>query len=174
MSFFNRLKYLVKNQSAYSSDFVGASTLKKARNILTIQNKHLFSASDMSAYQKTIDLIVKKIIKRDRSHRYYIGKKNENIEAAKRTIYKYESFCTSNIKVTPNTKNGFDLYVENIYLGQVPKELNPDMRHYLQTSMMTAFAYIKGGPYKYYNEEQHVVIEEEKEPFDLSIYIQFS
>lgn len=173
MSFYDRLKYFVKNHSTQSIDFLGMNTVKRSSDVLSIQSKHYLQASELTADQETIDKIVKVIIKKDRTHRYYIGKKDNNIKEVNKEIYKYESLCTHNVTITPTSEGNFDLYLEGISLGQIPEKFNPDVRHYLQTTILMAFAYVKGGPYKYYDTESQRV-QEKNEPFDLSIYIQFS
>lgn len=173
MSFYDRLKYFVKNHSTQSIDFLGAKTVKQSSHVLSIQSKHYLQASELTSNQETIDKIVNGIIKKDRAHRYYIGKKDNNIKEVNKEIYKYESFCTHNVNIVPTSEGNFDLYIEGVHLGQIPERFNIDVRHYLQTTILMAFAYVKGGPYKYFDSETQSV-QEKDEPFDLSIYIQFS
>lgn len=173
MRLYDQLKYFIKQHSTYSNDLVGANAVKKNSTILNIQNKFNFSASDMCSNQETINTIVKQIIKKDKSRRYYIGKKNENIKKVNRKVYRYECFFTRKIRIVPNAKNSFDFYIENIHLGQIPEDLNIDIKNHLETGIMTTFAYINGGPYKYYDKNSQSVCEED-EAFDLNIYIQFS
>ncbi|MER2064656.1 MAG: hypothetical protein ABS873_08375 [Alkalibacterium sp.] len=173
MSFYDRLKYFIKNHSRQSTEFLGAKAVRPSRQALSIQSKHYFQASELTSDQEMIDKIVKKIIRKDKSHRYYIGKQDDNIRLEDQEIYKYESLCSYDINIVPTAGGNLDLYVEGIRLVQIPESSTSDIRHYLQTTIMLAFAYIKGGPYKYCDLDTHEV-REEVEPFDLSIYIQFS
>ncbi|SFC57680.1 hypothetical protein SAMN04488102_11131 [Alkalibacterium subtropicum] len=173
MSLYDRLKTFVKNHSTQSIDFLSMNTIKKSSDVLSIQSKHYLQASELTADQETINKIVKGMIKKDRTHRYYIGKKDISIKEGNKEIYKYESLCTHNVTLIPTSEGNFDLYIEGVLLGQIPEKFNLDVKHYLQTTILMAFAYIKGGPYKYYDAASQRVREED-EPFDLSIYIQFS
>ena len=173
MRLYDQLKLFIKNHSNQSTEFVGAKTVKQSNHVLSIQSKHYLQASELTSDQETIDKIVETIIKKDKTHRYYTGKKDNNINEASHEIYKYESLSTHNVTIVPNDEGLFDLYVEGFRLGHVPERFTVDIRHYLQTTILMAFAYVKGGPYKYYDPDTQRVIEK-NEPFDLSIYIQFS
>lgn len=173
MGLYDQLKYFIKNHSKQSTEFLGAKTVKQSSHVLSIQSKHYLQASELTSNQETIDTITRTIIKKDKTHRYYIGKQDDSIRDTMRAIYKYESLCTHSVNIVPTSEGDFDLYIEGIRLGQIPEEFTLDIRHYLQTTILMAFAYVKGGPYKYFDQETQSVREKD-EPFDLSIYIQFS
>lgn len=173
MGFYEKLKFFIKRHATNSNEFIGAKTARNSSRTISIQFKHYFRAQEIASEQETIDTVAKRIMKKDKADRYYAGKKDDDIKDVKEKIYKYESFRTQNVNLVPRSDGEFDLYIENIDLGQLPYTFSKEVRFYLQTTIFTSFAYIKGGPYKYYDREKQQIVEE-FEPFDLSIYIQFS
>ncbi|WP_423189066.1 hypothetical protein ACO1PF_10805 [Alkalibacterium sp. f15] len=173
MSFYENLKFFVKNHATHSNKFLSTKPKKKITRTISIQYKHFFQAQDISSNQETIDTIAKCIIKNDLANRYYAGKKDKDIMEVKEKIYEYESFRTQEVQLIPTSDEDFDLYIEDTNLGQLPEAFSKEVQHYLQTTILTAFAYIKGGPSKHYDKDKECIVEYD-EPFDLDIYIQFS
>ena len=173
MSFYEKLKYFIGDHSRKSNEFSGVNSIKKSAQTLTIQFKYQLEAQDISSDQELIDNIVKHVIKKDGANRYYAGKQDNDIREVNEKIYKYESFRTQKVKLIPLAEEEFDLYIENHNLGQLPENYSQEIKHYLQTTIVMAFAYIKGGPYKYFDKDSQQIVEQD-EPFDLSIYLQFS
>lgn len=173
MSLYERLKYYIKRNATASNTLLSTAAVKSPAQTLSIQFKHFLRAQEISSDQDNIDAITNKIIKKDKTNRYYAGKKDSDIRQVNGNIYKYESFRTQNVNLVPTSEGEFDLYIENIKLGQLTESFSNDVRFYLQNTIFMAFAYVKGGPYKYFDEEKQCIMED-FEPFDLNIYIQFT
>ncbi len=173
LGFYDRLKLYIKRHAKNPNEFLGANLVKKSARTLSIQFKHYFRAQDIASAQETIDTIATRIIKKDKTNRYYAGKTDDDIKDVKEKIYKYESFKTQSVNLVPRSDGEFDLYIEGIDLGQLPDSFSNEVRFYLQTTIFNSFAYIMGGPYKYFDREKQIIVED-FEPYDLSIYIQFS
>lgn len=173
MGFYEKLKFFIKKHATNSTEFLSTKTIKNSSRTISIQFKHYFRAQELTSSQSTIDMIAKRIIKKDSANRYYAGKRDTDIMEVNERIYKYESFRTQNVNLVPTTDGEFDLYIENINLGRLPENFSQDVRFYLQTTIFMAFTYIKGGAYKYFDPVTQRIVENE-DPYDLSIYIQFS
>ena len=173
MSFYEKLKQFIGDPSRKSNEFSGVHSIRKSARKLTIRCKHHLKAQDISPDQELIDKVVRRVIKKDGANRYYAGKQDNDIKQVNEKIYKYESFRTQKVKLIPLSEEEFDLFIENHNLGQLPKNYSQEVKHYLQTTIVMAFAYVKGGPYKYFDKDSQQIVEED-EPFDLNIYLQFS
>jgi hypothetical protein len=139
---------------------------------VNIEYKMQLNASELTSNQELIDSIVKKLIQQDTSKRQYAGRSDKEFFKHKQRVYQYESYRTQNVKLVPNA-NRFDIYVEGVYIGKLPKEYTKETKHFLQSTVVMAFAYVTGGPYKFYDKKAYRV-KQGKEPFDINIYIQFS
>lgn len=175
MSFYEGLKSFIKNHSIKSDQLISSKSLKeqKHKSPLTIKHKLQLAASDISRNQQTIDAIVKKIIKKDYSKRSYGGKTEKELSTYNKKIYQYESYRTNNVKLVPSQDTNLELFVEDIYLGELPDEDTPAALHYLQSTICMSFAYVTGGPYHQFDPSSGQIMHE-SDPYDLTIFIQFS
>lgn len=175
MSIYDSVKHFLKKITNESDQLIKTKPLKnhKEGQSLNTQHKISFSASDITNNQTVIDSIVEKVIRKDYSKRIYAGKRDEDIEACKEKIYQYESYRTKKVKLIPNQTNEMEVYVEDIYLGKLPEHHTREALFYLQSAVVMSFAYISGGPFKQFNPNLDSM-EKGSEPYDLSVYIQFS
>lgn len=164
-----------KKHSNQSDQFINNKSLwtEKEATPLNVEYKLHITASECTKDQKLIDSVVERLIQEDYSKRQYAGRENINSVQHQQKVYQYESYRTQEVKLVPNKANHLDLYVEETLLGELPQEYTQEALHYLQSTVVMAFAYVKGGPYKYFDTETEEVKKGE-EPFDLNLYIQFS
>lgn len=164
-----------KKQSNQSDQLIKDKSLwvEKESTPLNVEYKLHVNASECTDNQQLIDSIVEKIIEHDYSKRQYAGRESKDLLEDQQSIYQYESYRTQEVKLVPNDQNHLDIYVEDTLLGELPHEYTQEAFHYLQSTVVMAFAYVKGGPYKYFDKETDEV-KNGKEPFDLNLYIQFS
>lgn len=175
MRFNSWLKQVWKNQTNTSEQLIKDKPLwtENDRAPVNIEYKMHLNATELTSNQHLIDSVAKKIIRQDYSKRQYAGKKEKEIMQDKQRVYQYESYRTQHVHLVPNKANRLDVFVEKTYLGKLPQEYTSKTVEFLQSTVVMAFAYIKGGPYKYFDRETQSV-KEGIEPFDLNIYIQFS
>lgn len=175
MGFMNAIKKFWKKQSNQSQQFIKEMPIlrEKARLPLSIEYKIHLTAKELTSNQDTINTITSKIIENDPNKRKYAGKSAQEFKKSANKIFKYESYRTQNVKIVPSNADRLDIYIDDIFLGKLPNEYTKNTLSYLQSTIVANFAYIKGGPYKYYNGETEQIIKD-YEPFDLTIYIQFS
>lgn len=152
---------------------LNALTNPARRYPLSIKYKFRVNAKDMTTDQANIDSIVQNIIRKDYSKRAYAGKTDYDIEAYRSRIYRYESYRTQHLRLLPNKEDQLNVYVDNSLLGSLPQEHQYEASLFLETATYNAFAYVTGGPYKEFSTETNR-LEEGSEPFDLTIYVQFS
>ncbi|API89685.1 hypothetical protein BKP56_10635 [Marinilactibacillus sp. 15R] len=175
MGFKDIIKTFWKKQSNQSQQLIKEIPVfkRKNRTPLSIEYKIQINASELTSNQETINQITASMIKHNQIKRNYAGKRDEDLKNYKEKVYKYESYSTKDVKLIPNEANRLDIYLNSIFLGKLPKNYTSNTIHYLQSTVIMAFAYIKGGPYKYFNQKTQSVVKE-ADPFDISIYIQFS
>ncbi|WP_208559992.1 hypothetical protein [Marinilactibacillus kalidii] len=175
MRFVNNIKKFWKNQSNQSQQLIKDFPLLKDKNSnpLSIEYKVHLTAKEITSSQKIIDTIVSKIIENDSTKRNYAGKSNQQLEIYKKRVYKYESYCTQNVKLVPGKADRLDIYVTDIFLGKLPDQYTKNTLNYLQSTIVANFAYITGGPYKVFDSKTQSLIEK-TETYDISLYIQFS
>lgn len=175
MNFYEGLKSFIKTHSIKSDQLISSKSLKeqKYKYPLTIKHKIQLAASDVSKNQQTIDAIVDKIIKKDYSKRSYGGKTAQELSTYNKKIYQYESYRTNNVKLVPTQDDYLELFVEDIYLGELPEKETKSALHYLQSTILMSFAYVTGGPYNQYDPASGQMIHD-SDPYDLTIFIQFS
>ncbi|PRY82518.1 hypothetical protein [Alkalibacterium olivapovliticus] len=175
MSFYENIKNFIKNNTSRSDQLIQSKSLKENKHgrTLSIQYKLQVFASELTTNQEIIDSIIKKIIKKDNTKRSFAGKSDEELTAYPNKIYRYESYQTNRVKLVPSQSNRLEVFVDNIYLGELPEHYTKNALHYLQSTIIMSFAYINGGPYKQWN-DQKKQIEHGIDPYDLTIYIQFS
>lgn len=160
----NQSEHLIKNKSLWTEG---------ERAPINIEYKLHLNASELTSNQQIINSVVKKLITHDSSKRQYAGRSDNELMRYKKQIYQYESYQTQNVKLVPNHAKRLDVYVEDIYLGKLPQEYTKEAVRFLQSAIFMAFAFVKGGPYKYYDEKSEKV-KEGSDPYDLNIYFQFS
>ena len=175
MSFYEKIKNLIKRHSITSDQLIPSRSLKEQKHKypLTIKHKLQIPASDVTNNQQTIDAIVKKIIKKDYSKRSYCGKTEKELSTYNKKIYQYESYRTNNVKLVPAQDTNLELFVEDIYLGELPYEETQAALHYLQSTIFMSFAYVTGGPYHQCDPSSGQMMHD-SDPYDLTIFIQFS
>lgn len=175
MGFKDIIKTFWKKQSNQSQQLIKEIPVfkRKNRTPLSIEYKIQINASELTSNQETINQITASMIKHNQIKRNYAGKQDEDLKNYNEKVYKYESYSTKDVKLIPNEANRLDIYINSIFLGKLPKNYTSNTIHYLQSTVTMAFAYIKGGPYKYFNKNTQSVVKE-VDPFDISIYIQFS
>lgn len=175
MGFKDIIKTFWKKQSNQSQQLIKEIPVfkRKNRTPLSIEYKIQINASELTSNQETINQITASMIKHNQIKRNYAGKQDEDLKNYNEKVYKYESYSTKDVKLIPNEANRLDIYINSIFLGKLPKNYTSNTIHYLQSTVILAFAYIKGGPYKYFNKNTQSVVKE-VDPFDISIYIQFS
>ncbi|SFK31401.1 hypothetical protein SAMN04488569_102232 [Marinilactibacillus piezotolerans] len=175
MGFKDIIKTFWKKQSNQSQQLIKEIPVfkRKNRTPLSIEYKIQINASELTSNQETINQITASMIKHNQIKRNYAGKQDEDLKNYNEKVYKYESYSTKDVKLIPNEANRLDIYINSIFLGKLPKNYTSNTIHYLQSTVIMAFAYIKGGPYKYFNKNTQSVVKE-VDPFDISIYIQFS
>lgn len=175
MRFVNKIKKFWETQSNQSQQLIKDFPVfkEKSRIPLSIEYKIFFNASEIISSQEIIDQITASMIKQNQKKRKYAGKKETELKSYNEKIYKYESYSTQNVKLVPSEVDRLDVYIDSIYIGKLPEKYTNDTIHYLQSTVIMAFAYIKGGPYKYYDRETQSIIKA-SDPFDISIYFQFS
>lgn len=175
MGFKDIIKTFWKKQSNQSQQLIKEIPVfkRKNRTPLSIEYKIQINASELTSNQETIYQITASMIKHNQIKRNYAGKQDEDLKNYNEKVYKYESYSTKDVKLIPNEANRLDIYINSIFLGKLPKNYTSNTIHYLQSTVILAFAYIKGGPYKYFNKNTQSVVKE-VDPFDISIYIQFS
>lgn len=175
MRFVNKIKKIWKIQSNQSQQLIKDFPVfkEKSRIPLSIEYKIYFNASEIISNQEVIDQITANMIKQNKQKRKYAGKKEIELKSYDEKVFKYESYSTQNVKLVPSEADSLDVYIDSIFIGKLPKRYTDDTLYYLQSTVIMAFAYIKGGPYKYYDRETQSVIKE-SDPFDIGIYVQFS
>lgn len=175
MSVYERAKHFLKKITNESDQIIKSKPMKNKKDgqSLTTQHKISFLASDVTRNQTVIDSIVEKVIRKDYSKRIYAGKREDDIKACKEKIYQYESFRTKKVKLVPNDLKELEVYVEDIYLGKLPDHSTKEALFYLQSTVVMSFAYISGGPFKYFDADKNV-IQRGSEHYDLTVYMQFS
>lgn len=175
MRFVNKIKKIWKIQSNQSQQLIKDFPVfkEKSRIPLSIEYKIYFNASEIISSQEIIDQITANMIKQNQTKRKYAGKKEIEFKSYDEKVYKYESYSTQNVKLIPSESDRLDVYIDSILIGKLPEKYTNDTIHYLQSTVIMAFAYIKGGPYKYYDRETESVIKK-VDPFDIGIYVQFS
>lgn len=175
LSFYENIKDFIKKHSGKSNQLINLKSLRDftQQRPLTIKYKFKINASDLSSDQTTINDIVKKIIRKDSSKRAFAGKKDSEISNINGSIYQFESYRTQQVNLVPSDDKRLDMYVENIRLGSLPPEFYEDAIYHLQSTIFMAFAYVTGGPFKFFDKESNRLVVD-KEPFDLVIYVQFS
>lgn len=175
MGFKDIIKTFWKKQSNQSQQLIKEIPVfkRKNRTPLSIEYKIQINASELTSNQETINQITASMIKHNQIKRNYAGKQDEDLKNYNEKVYKYESYSTKDVKLIPNEANRLDIYINSIFLGKLTKNYTSNTIHYLQSTVILAFAYIKGGPYKYFNKNTQSVVKE-VDPFDISIYIQFS
>lgn len=175
MGFIDSIKNFWKKQSNQSQQLIKDIPVfkKKNRTPLSIEYKIQINASELTSSQDHINRITANMIRHNQIKRNYAGKREEDLRNYNEKVYKYESYSTKNVKLIPNETGRLDVYINSIFLGKLPKNYTSNTIHYLQSTVITAFAFIKGGPYKYFNPKTQTVVQE-ADPFDISIYIQFS
>ncbi len=175
LSFYENIKDFIKKHSGKSNQLINFKSLKDftQQRPLTIKYKFRIHASELSSDQSTINDIVNKIIRNDSSKRAFAGKTDSEIGHINGPIYQFESYRTQQVNLVPSGDKELDVYVEQIHLGSLPTEFYEDAIYHLQSTIFMAFAYVTGGPYKYFDEEKGRLVVD-KEPFDLIIYVQFS
>lgn len=160
----NQSDHLIKNKSLWT---------ESERSPINIEYKMLVCASELTSNQQTIDSVVKKLISQDSSKRQYAGRNDTELLKYKKQIYQFESYQTQRVKLVPNHAKRLDVYVEDIYLGKLPQEYTKEAVRFLHSAIFMAFAFVKDGPYKFYDEKSGKV-KEGSDPYDLNIYFQFS
>ena len=175
MKFMDSIKRLWQKQTYQSQQLIKQLPKLKDKNSfpMEIEYKIHLNAEKITSDQEVIDRIANQIIEEDVAKRKYAGKSDQDLKTYHDKIYKYESFLTQDVKLVPNDVNHLDVYVNQILLGHLPDEYTVDVLHFLQSTIVMAFAYIKGGPYKTYDAATDSVVKK-SEPFDLNLYIQFS
>lgn len=175
MGFIHSIKKFWKNQSNQSQQLIKEipAFKRKNRTPLSIEYKIQINASELTSNQDIINQITTNMIKHNQIKRNYAGKREEDLKNYNEKVYKYESYSTKNVKLFPNQSGRLDVYINSIFLGKLPKNYTSNTVHYLQSTVITTFAFIKGGPYKYFNPKTQTVVQE-ADPFDISIYIQFT
>lgn len=119
-------------------------------------------ASEVTADQEQIDRIAQAIIEEDPFKQEY----GKQLPDSKRT-YKYTEVTTVNVDV--RSEKGYVLFIEGQKLGQLTEEQVKEIAPYFGISLLTAYVYVIGGPYKEEGSQ-----DEKEEPYDLEIYIQFT
>ncbi|MCC5895663.1 MAG: hypothetical protein JJU16_09405 [Alkalibacterium sp.] len=175
MSFYENVKSFIKRNASKSDQLIQTKSLKEKKHgkTLSIQYKLQVFASELTSNQEVIDSVVKKIIKKDNTKRTYAGKSDQDLTTYTNKIYQYESYQTNKVKLVPSQSDRLDLFIEDIYLGELPEHYTKDALHYLQSTIIMSFAYINGGPYKLWNGPDNE-LEQGTDSYDLTIYIQFS
>lgn len=175
MSFYENVKSFIKRNTKRSDQLIQTKSLKDHKNgkTLSIQYKMQIFASELNVDHKVIESIVDKVIKKDYSKRKFAGKSDADMTTYPEKIYLYESYRTNKVNLVPSQDGRLELFIENIYLGELPDYYTKDALHYLQSTIIMPFAYITGGPYKKWNSTADE-IETGNDPYDLTIYIQFS
>lgn len=175
MRFVNKVKQYWKKQSNQSQQLIKDLPVfkHKTRTPLSIEYKINLCASEITSSQSLIDQITSNMIKKNQTKRKYAGKKDLELMSYNEKVYKYESYSTQEVKLVPSEAERLDVYVDSVFLGKLPKKYTINAVRYLQSTVVMAFAYINGGPYKYYDLETQSIVKK-SEPFDISIYIQFS
>lgn len=175
MSFYENVKNFIKNNASRSDQLIQTKSLKEKKHgkTLSIQYKLQVFASELTSNSEVIESIVKKVIKKDNTKRTYAGKSDEDLTTYSNKIYQYESYQTNKVKLVPSQNDRLELFIEDIYLGELPEHYTTDALHYLQSTIIMSFAYINGGPYKQWNGQTNA-LERGIDPYDLTIYIQFS
>lgn len=175
MSFYNDVKSYIKNHTTKSDQIIQSKFLKEHKHgkTLSIHYKMHVLASELTSNNEVIESIVKKIIRKDYSKRSFAGKSDSDLATCNKRIYQYESYRTNKVKLVPSKSDRLDIFIEDIYLGELPENYTKDVLHYLQSTVIMSFAYINGGPYKKWNGPAGG-LEKGNNPYDLTIYIQFS
>lgn len=127
-------------------------------------------AQHLTTDRAVIDTVAKKMIDEDPFKIEYEGK--ESVMDFKRIgekVNKYNQVTTVNIDIQADDKT-HKLVVEGIELGDIPEDKFKEIQPFFKKDILTAYAYVTGGPYKKYNEE----VEEGYSPFGLEIYLQFT
>lgn len=175
MGFIQRFHQFWNKQSNQPDQFIKDKPLwtDGDHSPVNVEYKMHLSASELTSNQELIDSVVEKIIQQDYSKRQYGGREEKEFSANPSRVYQYETYQTQAVKLVPTSYNHLDVYFEDTFLGKLPQEYTEDTTHFLQSTVFMAFAYVKGGPYKVYD-EQTKQIKTGKEPFDINLYIQFS
>lgn len=165
MKFFN----LFKSKKSYSN------TAKKKCDgkAKMIQYESKMTARSITKDSALIQSAIDRMIKEDPFKNYYTGKTDADFGPMSKRVYKYDAVTTVNVNLVSPDDHSCLLYVEGISLGEIPDSEKEKIDQYKENCLLTAYAYVTGGPYKEYSEAEQSVVELE-DPYGLDIYIQFT
>ncbi|WP_027108615.1 hypothetical protein [Lacticigenium naphthae] len=132
-----------------------------------------FRASSVTDDRSTIEQIVNKIIAEDPFKLFYGSHSETGTTHSPKLLFKYQEITTMAVTFDFEKVSHLPIYIEGILLGNVPSEIERDLREWQVKKELTSYVYITGGPYRVMDEENGRIVDRE-EALDLTIYVQYN
>lgn len=124
-----------------------------------------FRASSLGIDSERLHQVIDRIVSEDPFFKAYNGKSDDEIKRMNRPCYEYVDVTTMTISFDDRK-----LFVEGSEIGTLPDAIYQQIQAN-SLSQITAYAYVIGGSYKVYKDEELHVL---SEPLDLEIFLQIA
>lgn len=142
-------------------------------NVEEIKYETMLTAREITNNAEVIQKIVEKMVDEDPFKNFYNGKAEQDFGVSSSRIYKYDTITTINIDLTEEDKNSLSIYIEGIFLGNIPQQKSDEINRYREKHLLTSYVYVTGGPFKEYSQADETV-KNGSAPYGLDISIQFT
>ena len=161
----------LKNKIQKEIDHENYIRIQKERTIF----EEDFKVRGITKYDVNLNELLGKLIRLNFNN--FAEFTNKEIEEFGERIYKYSECSSENIKFVKEPTNEYDknaikIYVENLHIGYVPRELNETIGKYVDNRnySIISSASIIGGPYKEFNYLEDRVITNKEQTFGIEIH----